>query len=819
VICDLESTRNIPSRREGGHGQKYTLTLFSRELFEISKPCRIKLRFAFFPLATYRHVVMQSLNWLPSQTRSSPTKHLSPNMSSPPPLRWSTSYRLANPSNLAGKDLGGDKILLPPSALQELLNIAPDALPHPLMFQLVNQANGNAAYAGIREFSSDEHEIVLSPHLREALGIRDSDTLSPLPDENSNGDGHSEILNAPRIEVRFRQLPRGTYARLRPLEAGYDPDDWRPLLERQLRKDFTTLTRGSTIKIQGAKGEEFRLLVDKFEPDGDGICVVDTDLEVDIEPLDEEQARETQRQIASKSLRKSGTASGSSVGHAIDIWKDVEGQVLPGDYVDYELPSWEKARPIAVELVIHDGGDVDLFVSPKSTRQRALPREDEHVFGDFSNPKDGTKRIIISPTNDDLKGAEGLLISVHGFSLPWQAKSSSTPCRFTLRARAAEDKDSSSISTTAPSSVSPGPDEEQCKNCLQIVPKRTLVLHENFCLRNNIVCQLCKNVFQKRSEEWQNHWHCPSHPEAWDSSPWSKAKHDYLEHSQHSCPACGPSFTFPSLRELAHHRTTVCPNKLILCQFCHLEVPQEGDPSDLAAVAERALTGLTAHELADGARTTDCHLCGAIVRLRDMPAHVAHHELDKVSRKKPTLCRVELCGRVVNLSALPGVKGGNGGGSRTVIQDPGNDLGLCAMCFAPLFVAMHDPDGRAMRRRIERRYVTQLIKGCGKEWCKNEWCKTGRANKGLEERGTTVAQALGMIKPLLEEIGDHGKEMHFCVEERAQKRREQAERIAMEGVYELEWCVAALEVEDGDVPRARTWLENWAPTRFATSGR
>ncbi|KAL2265965.1 hypothetical protein VTJ83DRAFT_5317 [Remersonia thermophila] len=741
-------------------------------------------------------------------------------MTDAPPLQWSTSYRLASPgpSSHVGKDLGGDKILLPPSALQELLNLsAADALPHPLMFQLVNPANGITAYAGIREFSADEHEVVLSPHLREALGIRESDRIpSAPPDKDGDSDMPSEMLDAPRIQVRFKQLPRGTYARLRPLEAGYDPDDWRPLLERQLRSHFTTLTRGSTLKIQGAKGEEFHLLVDKFKPDGDGICVVDTDLEVDIEPLDEEQARETLRQIQSKSQRRPGTAAGSSVGGAIDIWKDVEGQVLPGDYVDYELRSWDKARPIVVELAIHDGGDLDLFVSPKSSRQRALPRGEEHVFGDLSSPKDGTKRIVILPTNDELKDAESLLISVHGFALPGQVKTSETPCRFTLRARAAELEEKSSVPDGTSPSATPAADEEQCRNCLQIVPKRTMVLHENFCLRNNVVCPHCKNVLQKRSDEWQNHWHCPSHPDAWGSSAASKAKHEYVEHTLHTCPSCGPSSAFPSLRELAHHRTTLCPHKLILCQFCHLEVPQEGDPSDLAAVAERALTGLTAHELADGARTTDCHLCGAIVRLRDMPAHVAHHELDKASRPRPRICRVELCGRVVNLNSLPGLKGGGNGG-RTVIQDPGNDLGLCAMCFAPLFVSMHDPDGRAMRRRIERRYVTQLIKGCGNVWCRNEYCKTGRKTLGLEEKGTSVKEALEMSKPLLEEIGDHGRVMHFCVEERAQRRREMAKMLAAEGVYELEWCVAAFEAEDGDVAQARGWLENWAPTKMAAA--
>ena len=39
--------------------------------------------------------------------------------------------------------------------------------------------------------------------------------------------------------------------------------------------------------------EEFRFLIDGFKPDANGVCIVDTDLEVDIEALNEEQARET----------------------------------------------------------------------------------------------------------------------------------------------------------------------------------------------------------------------------------------------------------------------------------------------------------------------------------------------------------------------------------------------------------------------------------------------------------------------------------------------------------------------------------------------
>ncbi|KAL1875736.1 hypothetical protein VTK73DRAFT_9857 [Phialemonium thermophilum] len=778
----------------------------------------------------------------------------------PAQLNWSGSFAIAPPSRYASKDLRGDKLILPQSVLEQLLAASTTTrpstshaftafdpfnpysvaaaqrerslyqetsqqLPHPLMFLVVNPRNGNAVHAGIREFSAEEGVVALSPYLLEALGIAEGDltedaggVVDLTAEDAVKTDGARRGLT---VTVKAKHLPKGTYVRLRPLEAGYNPDDWKSLLERQLRESFTTLTRGSILSVRGVKGEEFRFLIDKFEPEGDGICVVDTDLEVDIEALNEEQARETLRQIAARSQRAPGTAVGSSIGSTIDIWKAVEGQVLDGEYVDYELPSWDKSRPLVVELSdIGPGEEIDLLVSPKSARQRALPRDSEHVFADFASSQGGSKRIVIQPSNVELEGADSLLISVHSFALP-DASPIPKPNvhRYKLRAKAG-DKEREELAVSQDSQLdsshSHSADEEQCPNCLQWVPKRTMVLHESFCRRHNVVCLQCRNVFQKSSQEWADHWHCPTHPEAYGSNALSKSKHDYIYHTSHTCPACGPSspFTFPSLPELARHRTTICPHKLILCQFCHLEVPQEGDPLDPSSEAETVLSGLTAHERADGARTTDCHLCGSIVRLRDMSAHLAHHELDKAHRARPAVCRDALCGRTLH---GVGPRGRIGGGTQAG-QGPGNDIGLCSLCFSPLYVSMHDPDGRALRRRIERRYLAQLMRGCQRPHCRNEWCRTGRRNLGLEPLGATASTAMPAVRPLVEAV-DHGEEpMHFCVDEASQKRRLLAEMLAAEGIWDLEWCVAALEAERGDVGRARSWLEDWAPKKVGGGG-
>ncbi|KAL2882561.1 hypothetical protein SGCOL_001762 [Colletotrichum sp. CLE4] len=365
-----------------------------------------------------------------------------------PELKWSAPFAVVPPIKSASRDLRGDKILLPQSALEQLLAASPrqpapsnstftsydpfnpyarqqqslyhetsQQLPNPLMFRLVNQKNGNVVYAGIREFSAEEGEIALGPYLMDALGLLPTDFSDKLSTKQPSDVTFDMVMDTqPQLTVHAKQLPKGTYVRLRPLEAGYDPDDWKSLLERQLRESYTTLTKKTVLSVRGVKGEDFKFLVDKFLPEGDGICVVDTDLEVDIEALNEEQARETMRQIMAKA--QPDTANGSSKGGEIDVWKPANGQVLQGEYVDYELPSWDRTRPLTIELSELPHPDrIDLFVSPKSSRQRARPRNSEYVFGNFNPAEDGIKSITIQPTNVEIEAAEELLISIYCYPL------------------------------------------------------------------------------------------------------------------------------------------------------------------------------------------------------------------------------------------------------------------------------------------------------------------------------------------------------------------------------------------------------------------
>lgn len=220
-----------------------------------------------------------------------------------PSLNWSTQLSITSPAKTP-ISLTGDKIFLPQSALEQLLAasssqpqpppvVDPESwdlprgypedyqqlhqqLPHPLIFRLYNPANNRFSHAVPREFSAEEGEIGISPSLREALGLEEKEE-EPLKEGEEEGSREK-----PKITIVSKSLPKGTHVRLRPLEAGYDDEDWKALLERHLRMHFTTLTVGEILSVEGRTnsggrkdGGEFRFLIDKLEPE-EAVCIVDT---------------------------------------------------------------------------------------------------------------------------------------------------------------------------------------------------------------------------------------------------------------------------------------------------------------------------------------------------------------------------------------------------------------------------------------------------------------------------------------------------------------------------------------------------------------
>jgi hypothetical protein len=139
-------------------------------------------------------------------------------------------------------------------------------------------------------------------------------------------------------------------------------------------------------------------------------------------------------------------------------------------------------------------------------------------------------------------------------------------------------------------------------------------------------------------------------------------------------------------------------------------------------------------------------------------------------------------------------------------------------------VDTYDPEGKALRRRIERRYLSQMMTGCGKPWCQNEYCKNGKQKRSGISSGTmSAAEILKLMRPLVDAINTqpdvaNTAPLYFCTDETGQHRRILAEMLAAESkaegkAYDLAWCVAGAEAAGGDLEKTREWLAKWAPTQ------
>lgn len=154
-------------------------------------------------------------------------------------------------------DYGG-KVFLPPSALEKLsrLNIA-----YPMLFELINESLDRKTHAGVLEFIAEEGRIYLPLWMMKTLLIEEGSI----------------------IKVRNTSLPLGTYVKIQPQSVDflniYNP---KAVLEKTLT-NFSALTVGDIITINyNEKFYDIEIL--EVKPNGHGISVVETDLEVDFAP-------------------------------------------------------------------------------------------------------------------------------------------------------------------------------------------------------------------------------------------------------------------------------------------------------------------------------------------------------------------------------------------------------------------------------------------------------------------------------------------------------------------------------------------------------
>ena len=272
-----------------------------------------------------------------------------------------------------------------------------------------------------------------------------------------------------------------------------------------------------------------------------------------------------------------------------------------------------------------------------------------------------------------------------------------------------------------------------------------------------------------KREDAQQHWHCDQ-CDAYGSIT-DADKHVQDEHTLIPC-LCGMELY---LKSIAEHAALDCPERIILCRYCHTLMPA-GPRSFSAKDLMMSGTPLTQHESECGSRTINCMKCQRPVAIKDVPLHMKMHEVHRQTRPPPfTVCRNTLC---------------------SGHADSRNNLQLCHICFGPFYVAEKDDDGKKQLTRLLHAYFHQLTQGCGRSGCRNRYCRSSSisdVDKNADANDLAV-QALHLANAAL----DLNEQVFLCVlHERLAMTRQIADQLTSLG-YDVVWCIKSLEETRGD---------------------
>ncbi|KDO26286.1 hypothetical protein SPRG_08361 [Saprolegnia parasitica CBS 223.65] len=173
------------------------------------------------------------------------------------PQRFDEHYRVYPVSFCDKAHLeDGDKILLPPSALETLARLH---IEYPMLFKIKNEAVNRVSHCGVLEFSAPEGSCYMPYWMMQNMFLTEG-----------------SILNIQNVT-----LPKATFVKIRPQSKDFlDITNTRAVLEASLRK-YSCMTVGDTICIQ-YNNRNYLLDVREVRP-VDAASIIETDCEVDFE--------------------------------------------------------------------------------------------------------------------------------------------------------------------------------------------------------------------------------------------------------------------------------------------------------------------------------------------------------------------------------------------------------------------------------------------------------------------------------------------------------------------------------------------------------
>ncbi|KAG8645420.1 ubiquitin fusion degradation protein 1 homolog isoform X1 [Manihot esculenta] len=151
----------------------------------------------------------------------------------------------------------GDKIIMPPSALDRLASLHID---YPMLFELRNDAAERVSHCGVLEFIAEEGMIYMPYWMMENLLLQEGDI----------------------VRVKNVTLPKGTYVKLQPHTKDFlDISNPKAILETTLR-NYSCLTTGDSIMV-AYNNKKYYIDIIETRP-SNAISIIETDCEVDFAP-------------------------------------------------------------------------------------------------------------------------------------------------------------------------------------------------------------------------------------------------------------------------------------------------------------------------------------------------------------------------------------------------------------------------------------------------------------------------------------------------------------------------------------------------------
>lgn len=151
----------------------------------------------------------------------------------------------------------GDKIIMPPSALDRLASLHID---YPMLFELRNDSTERVSHCGVLEFIAEEGMIYMPYWMMENMVLQEGDF----------------------VRVKNATLPKGTYVKLQPHTTDFlDISNPKAILETTLR-NFSCLTTGDSIMV-AYNNKKYYIDIVETKP-SHAISIIETDCEVDFAP-------------------------------------------------------------------------------------------------------------------------------------------------------------------------------------------------------------------------------------------------------------------------------------------------------------------------------------------------------------------------------------------------------------------------------------------------------------------------------------------------------------------------------------------------------